>query len=320
MPTIHALLIGINAYPISPLSGCLNDVASMEEYLQKNHGAQSALQLRTTRITDTVPVKPTRQNIIDKFSFFKIAEPSDVCLFYYSGRGSFTKAPEEFWTERDGYLESFVCIDSRLPGGRDLTNKEVGYLISKVLEKKKDVQFVAITDCCHSGAITKAWAENKWKERSSLTDFTPKKLEDYVGFTDTINGKPAYEISTRDGRKTVTVQQAPHIHLAASQENQTAKELMIDGTQHRAFTYSLLKTLYAANGRVSYQKLLADFSAANCNLFESGINATTSIFNHENGKSKDGCFDMAGIVWEFMEANNPTKRGCVLKGRSYKNN
>lgn len=284
MPTLHALLVGINAYPVSPLSGCLNDVAAMEAYLRKTYEGRGPSALRIQRITDADETKPTRQNIIDGFGFFKKAEAGDVCLFYYSGHGSFSKAPDEFWTERDGYLESFVCTDSRLPGGRDLMNKEMGYLISKALEGKQDVQFVAITDCCHAGTITKALTENKWTERSFVADFTPKKLEDYLGFTDTINGRPAYKIETREGKKTVTVQQARHIHLAASQEAQKAKELMIDGRQHGAFTYSMLKTLYGHRGTISYEKLMASVAVQVADLvtiqdpklnFNGGLNETT---------------------------------------------
>ncbi|RYD98720.1 MAG: caspase family protein, partial [Sphingobacteriales bacterium] len=217
MPTIHALMVGINAYPTNPLSGCLNDVKAMEAYLRKMYHGLPGTQLRISRITDEDVVNPTRQNIIDGFSIFGEAQPGDLCLFYFSGHGSFTKAPDEFWTETDGNVESFVCLDSRLPGGRDLVNKEMGFLIAKALEGKSGVLFVAITDCCHSGTITKAFAENKWKERSFAADFTPRSLQDYFGYNQSINGKPAYEVSLANGKKRVTVQQAPHLHLAAAQ-------------------------------------------------------------------------------------------------------
>lgn len=279
MPTIHALLIGINAYPSHPLSGCINDVKAVEAYLKKMYDAQSTFHLRVNRITDEEAIKPARENIIKGFSFFNEAKDGDVCLFYYSGHGSFSKAPEEFWTERDGYLESFVCIDSRLQGGRDLMNKEVGFLISKALENKPGVQFIAITDCCHSGTITKALRENKWKERSFVADFTPKSIESYLGFGETVNGQPAYRIDAAQGKRKVTVQQGKHIHLAASQENQTAKELMIDGVQHGAFTYSLLKTLYNNRGLISYQKLVSSATIQVNNL----VRAQNPVLNLNGG-------------------------------------
>jgi hypothetical protein len=279
MPTLHALLVGINAYPVSPLSGCLNDVAAMEAFLKKNCGTNGTTSIRIKRITDNEEVKPLRQNIIDGFGFFKDALPGDVCLFYFSGHGSFSKSPEEFWTETDGYLESFVCLDSRLPGGRDLANKEMGYLISKALEGKKEVQFVAITDCCHSGTITKAMVENKWMERAYPADDTTLDLEKFLGFGDTIENQPAYEVRMESGKKKVTVKQSPHIHLAASQANQTAKELMIEGQLHGAFTFSLLKALYGAGGRISYQKLMASATIQVANL----VTSQTPVLNLNGG-------------------------------------
>jgi hypothetical protein len=283
MPTIHALLIGINAYPTNALSGCINDVKAVETWLQKSFDKDASLvKLRINRITDEDAIQPTRQNIIEGFSFFREAVAGDVCLFYYSGHGSFSAAPEAFWTERDGYLESFVCIDSRLPGGRDLTNKEMGYLIAKTLEGKADVQFVAITDCCHSGTITKAFVENRYTERSMEPDFMPKDLESYLGFGDTINGKPAYKDEMDGDKRKVTVQQAAHIHLAAAQENQTAKERIIDGKQHGAFTYSLLKSLYTHKGLISYEKLMASVRVQVANL----VQQQQPVFNL-NGGLKD---------------------------------
>jgi hypothetical protein len=281
MPTIHALLVGINAYPISPLRGCINDVNAVEAYLRASYDNAPGLQLRIQRITDEEKIQPTRQNIIDGFGFFKEAKEGDVCLFYYSGHGSFTAAPKEFWTEIDGNLESFVCIDSRLPGGQDLTNKEMGYLIAKTLEGKKDVQFVAITDCCHSGTITKALTENQYIERSMVANFIPANIEDYLGYRDTINGQPAYQDKTENGKRKVTVQQAPHIHLAASRDNQTAKERIIEGRQHGAFTYSLLKTLYSNKGLISYQKLMASTVIQVANL----VQAQDPVFNLNGGLS-----------------------------------
>jgi hypothetical protein len=49
---------------------------------------------------------------------------------------------------------------------------------------------------------------------------------------------------------------ANHIHISASRDNQTAKELIIDGKRQGAFTCSLLKTLYSTGGLISYKNLV----------------------------------------------------------------
>lgn len=248
MSAVYALLVGINNYPHKPLSGCINDVNAVQECLQRLYG--TALHVR--RLTDQ-DEQPTRQNIINAFDFFKDAGNNDICLFYYSGHGSFSPAPQEFWTETDGYGESFVCIDSRMPGGRDLMDKEIGFLIARTMEGKPALSFIAITDCCHSGTITKALAEGNVTTRSYEASFTPRQLEDYLGFGEKVNGIPAYGLS-EDGKRATPVQ-GRHIHIAAAQENQLAKELQIDGRQQGAFTYAFLKALYSSNGAASYNEL-----------------------------------------------------------------
>jgi len=123
MATIYALLVGINNYPVKPLSGCINDLKAVEDYLQKMYGKNKDITLKIKRITDEDAIQPTRANIITGFNHFNNAGPNDTCFFYYSGHGSWTPAPKEFWSEADMRSESFVCIDSRTPGGKDLMDK-----------------------------------------------------------------------------------------------------------------------------------------------------------------------------------------------------
>ena len=106
---------------------------------------------------------PTRENIVKAFDHFKDAkaEAGDYCLFYYSGHGSFMTAPDVFADyEPSGELQTLVCLDSRQEGGRDLIDKELGYLIAKTLDGKvpedgPKVHFLSIMDCCHSGSNTR---------------------------------------------------------------------------------------------------------------------------------------------------------------------
>lgn len=256
MPAIYALLIGINGYPSKPLRGCINDVNAVEEYLHKMYDDSPSTTLHIRRLTDHDEM-PTRQNIVNAFDFYAPATGNDICLLYYSGHGSFSKAPREFWTETDGFLESLVCIDSRVQGGRDLVDKELGILIARALAGKPEVTFVAITDCCHSGTITRAINEHEIIERTLEPDYMPQQLEDFLGFGDNIDGSPAYLLETLpNGQQKVSVRQSRHIHLAAAQDNQTAKELQIEGRQRGAFTFSLLRSLYARQGLLSYEELL----------------------------------------------------------------
>jgi hypothetical protein len=257
MANIFALLVGINGYPGVPLQGCVNDVKALSTYLTDTYGKLPSISLHKLELTDGGPIPPTKTNIIAAFDHFKDAQDKDICLFYYSGHGSFAPAPPAFAPESTGYFRSFVCSDSRLPGGTDLVDKEMGALIWKVTAEHPGITFIAITDCCHSGTITKAIDNTGIKDRmlSGSEEFLPITPEQYFGFKLSVNGIEAFDRPpAQSGR--ITVRQGPHIHLAASRNSQTSKELMIDGRVRGAFTYALLKTLYNCGGQISYEKLL----------------------------------------------------------------
>ncbi|MBC7890209.1 MAG: caspase family protein [Ferruginibacter sp.] len=261
MANIFALLVGINNYPVKPLQGCINDVNAVAECLTTIYGKSNSLHFK--RLTDDDPDKPTRNNMIASFDHFETATDGDICLFYYSGHGSFSPAPQEFWTDTSGFVQSFVCQDSRLPGGRDLVDKEMSFLIWKTMIDKPGVTFVAITDCCHCGTITKAIDDSGITERMVSGNLSvPLNPEDYLGYDFFIERDDkklkAYHISKDEltGNKRVTVSRGNHIHLAASRDSQTSKELTIDGKKRGAFTHSFIKTLYNCGGKISYKELM----------------------------------------------------------------
>lgn len=66
-----------------------------------------------------------------------------------------------------------------------------------------------------------------------------------------------------------------------------------------------------------------EFGQDRCNSLESGLGETSNVFVYKNGKSQAGCFDMAGNVWELVEAyahDHDPKPFCVLRGGSFQNN
>src|SRR5688572_1666437 len=285
MATIYALLVGINNYPSSPLKGCINDVKAVKEYLEEIHNKSKGRSLKIKILTDEEKIKPTRQNLIGSFSFFADAEKGDFCLFYYSGHGSFIVAPKEFEAD-SGFLQSFVCIDSRIPGGKDIIDKEMSFLFWKAMIDKPEVTFLAITDCCHSGTITKAMNAGSVTDRmtSCRSDNVHSTLKEYLGFDEEVNGQKGYELNSSDK---YVVKPAKHIHLASSKDNQTSKELDIDGVRRGIFTHSLLKILYNTGGQISYKELIEQTSAIVRNTVreqEPDININGSLAGDEKDK------------------------------------
>ena len=246
MQTIHALFIGINNYPIAAhrLQGCLNDVTAMEQFFTQ-HASVNELSFRLKKLTDEAA---TRQGIINGFEHFAAAKDGDICLLYFSGHGSTIKAPKAFWKiETDRKLESLVCYDSRLKGGRDLADKELSHLIWQQTNKtKKKIQFLAVFDCCHAGSITR---NREYLNRMTTTNTTESQLTDFLG----------HEAYFVDASQTAyQPKMGEHIVLSACRSYESALEMNIGGARRGLFTTTLLESLQKTSlGQLSYGALLS---------------------------------------------------------------
>lgn len=291
--TFYALFIGINAYEnCRQLNGCINDVLAINRYFERlcqhqvmaGDGGQEivwkpkflllphadeAENLAKQGINYT---EPTRKNVIKAFDFFDDADPQagDYCLLYYSGHGSFIDAPSVFsQVSPEGTLQTLVCSDSRAEGGRDLLDKELGYLIAKTLKGKTEVangpgvHFLSIFDSCHSGSVSRSDApiaarmESKGKNvtrSSQILGFTKKGNEFYKPF------KEGQKKVGKDGLK-----HARYINLSACRDAEVAQEKILDSyietslekkRNHGVFSFSLLRTLERSGTDISYGALM----------------------------------------------------------------
>lgn len=143
---IKALLVGINAYPQSPLRGCVNDIRGIREVLQTQYGLQAG-DARVLLDQDATGAK-----IRDGLGWLAEqakAEEHTTCLFYYSGHGS--SVEDVHHDEPDGSDEALCPVDFDSKGG----------LIDDVLAKlykafKPTTHLVTIMDSCYSGDNYKA--------------------------------------------------------------------------------------------------------------------------------------------------------------------
>ncbi len=63
-----------------------------------------------------------------------------------------------------------------------------------------------------------------------------------------------------------------------------------------------------------------EFDEEKCNSFESELRRTTPVTRYPNGISQDGCYDMAGNVWEWTNSwDDESKKYKVLRGGSWYN-
>ena len=236
MKTLYALTIAIDNYPIPAhrLQGCVNDATAFCNYLN-NYCKSNGINFVNKQLFDT---DAKRADVGTGFGVFEAAQDNDICILYYSGHGSQMPAAPEAWDASNGKFETIVCYDSRLTDGRDLINKELGYLIWKAT-KNKNIHFLAIMDCCHSGSNTRGL-----DVRSRMAEpgtYTPKSMTDFVGFQDYVNFQPPG---------------ARYIHLAAAKDEETAKEYAINSTSRGVFTYSLIETLQETGGLINYSDLI----------------------------------------------------------------
>ena len=242
MKTIYALLIGINEYndPRNNLGGCVRDVQSIQTYFETHFNDETQTFVPLV-LTDKAA---TRANIIAGFDHYKNAKDGDICLFHYSGHGSYCPSPKAFsHIDVNGKHQTLVCHDSRAEGGRDLLDKELSYLIWKAT-KDKDLHFLAIMDCCHSGSNTRS--DYILARRFSNESKVENPLTNYLGIEDyAINDAGQYTPPVGD-----------HIQLAAASALETAKEVFFQGKSGGVFTYCLLELLKEVQNNISYSELI----------------------------------------------------------------
>lgn len=283
--TLHASLIGINAYQRNELNGCIKDVLGID-FLLRDWSSQQIedplhydpLYLLAPNETDELRIDayekeqgvrlvhelPTFKNVSEKaFSHLKKATKGDVCLLYYSGHGSQVDAPEEFWASKsDRKNETLVCLDSRTnPDARDLIDKEIAWLLWDALHdeqgNEKDVHCVLIMDCCHSGNNTRGDLGNdaiRYRHAPAAKNKVP--LEQYLGFD---NG--FYTVD--HGKAEIKI--ARYVHLAAARDAEKAQESNIDGGM---FTSKLLEVLRAGGTGKNYRNLVQNLSVTVRNRVE----------------------------------------------------
>ncbi|MEG4146590.1 caspase family protein [Microcoleus sp. Pol12B5] len=271
---IYSLLVGIDNYhpaslqPISSLKGCVNDINAVEAYLRDRINSYSDWQLiePKDRPWKLLNQDATRQAIIEGFQKHLCnADSDDIVLLYYSGHGAQEKAPEEFWElEPDHLNETLVCYDSRTEDIRDLADKELRYLISKVGEKKPQV--LVILDCCHSGAGTRDLSAETGVRRSPV-DERDRPLSSFIFADDQTALKEMLTSPVNLEKKTtgVVLPKGKHIMFSACRDYELAKEYQVEDGQHRgAFSYFLMQALQRTNGNITYRDLARNINALVC--------------------------------------------------------
>lgn len=244
---VYGLLVGINDYPseVGKLAGCLNDVDHFHSYLS---GSVPKADLAVEVLKDA---DATRANIIKMFrSHLGKAKEGDVAVFHYCGHGArwaSAGAFKEFYA--DGKDEGLVCIDSRLPGGFDLADKELAVLITGLA--KNNPHLAVVLDCCHSGSGTRGVdAFRGLKARLTHEVATERPLESYLD---------GYYASLKSSKQPLSIPTSKHILLAACERTELAQE---SPDRSGVFTSTLIEVLEKSGGDLTYSDLFVRCRAA----------------------------------------------------------
>jgi hypothetical protein len=129
----RALVVGIDDYSSSPLTGCVADAEAIRELLERNHDGSRNFDVRLiTAPSETITRSTLREAITELF-----IQPAEVALFYFSGHG----------TENDlgGYLVT-----------QDFSAYDEGVAMGDVIRQANQssvTEVVILLDCCHSGHL-----------------------------------------------------------------------------------------------------------------------------------------------------------------------
>ncbi|MFA6282738.1 MAG: caspase family protein [Desulfurivibrionaceae bacterium] len=128
-----ALIVGINDYPNSPLSGCVNDANSLGAIIESNGDGSPNFGVKMLTCTSTQITRSVLREAIEQL----FAGDAEMALLYFSGHG--------YIKSTGGYL---VTVDAK-KYDEGVSMDEVLALANQSKAKNK----VVILDCCHSGAM-----------------------------------------------------------------------------------------------------------------------------------------------------------------------
>lgn len=224
----RALLVGVNKYPSQPLHGCINDIQDMAKFLVER------CNFSFDDIRLLVDSRATRDAIIERLGWLLSGIRSgDRVFFHFSGHGAQlpTRNPQG---EVDGLDEVICPVDFDWTETHTIRDKDFHKLFSTIPE---GVEFVWISDSCHSGDLSKEMLLPKTLSREMT--YPP----DIYWRLSTAKQKGLKPLSFS---KTAAVLNLALISGCLS--NQTSADAFFGNKANGALTYFLLKQLNAISG------------------------------------------------------------------------
>lgn len=225
----RALLVGINAYPGAPLSGCVNDVEDMASFLVANCG------FKTKEIRLLTDARATTQGILDRLGWLTTGlRKGDRIFFHYSGHGA-QVATRTGSGEVDGKDEVICPVDFDWSDPHMIRDKDFNRIFATV---PAGVEFVWVSDSCHSGDLTKDMPPPnlRFRRYPVPADMRWRQLT------------LADEKKSGGGGFAKTAQDLNVALISGCKSNQTSADAVFGGRPNGALTYFLLDALKKPGG------------------------------------------------------------------------
>jgi metacaspase-1 len=243
----RAVLIGVNRYrvPGADLRGCVNDVINMQKALTQHYGFSKA---DITTLTDLKATQKAMQSAIAQL--IRGGRRGDVLLVHFSGHGS--NVPDNDGDEADS-RDEILC-----PTDLDWKNPFRDDWLRKTFDSMRaGVSLTVITDCCHSGTITRAVQppDAKIKERYLPSPWdlvaceSGRKLRGVR--RSALHKAPAAARRTRD----IVSAELPEVLISGCRADQTSADAFIGGSYNGALTFNLAAAINDAKGALTYREL-----------------------------------------------------------------
>jgi hypothetical protein len=235
-----ALLIGITKYPAAPLFGCINDITAMADFLVDHH------IFKEKEIRLLADTRATTHAILERLEWLvKGIKSGDRLFFYYSGHGA-QMPTRDSNGEVDGLDEVICPVDFDWTDEKAVRDKDFDRIFGKV---PKGVDFIWISDSCHSGDLTSAehhyfynhgiegnlikLEQNNVSAEKGIPKFIPQPVDIHwrtrtAGTEKIINKK----------KKTFNL-----AFISGCRPEQVSRDAKFGKIYHGALTYSLLKVL-----------------------------------------------------------------------------
>lgn len=218
-----ALIIGVNAYPDAPLSGCANDARNYKSLLLSRYGFDDrSILMLLNEGAKTDSIKEGLKWLC------KDVQAGQSVLFAYSGHGA--QIPTDDPGETDGLSEVICPQDFDWSPERMLTDKQFVEIFKSM---PVGVRFNWLSDSCHSGGGNRAISRPKNKPR--LMPHTASMIAE-------IRKRVAANRRVR-GVRAMLGGQLDVGYVSGCKSNQTSADTEINGVPCGAFTHYFLESL-----------------------------------------------------------------------------